>query len=113
MTTCITGTGLYIPPFSISNEELVESFNQYVDNYNAQHADEIANETVAALQHSSAEFIEKVSGIKSRYVVNKEGVLDPQRMCPVIPERSNDEWPGRSALHSGFRCPGPARRARR
>ena len=36
MTTCITGTGLYIPPYSISNEELVESFNQYVENYNTE-----------------------------------------------------------------------------
>lgn len=61
MTTCITGTGLYIPPYSISNEELVVSFNQYVDNYNAKHADEIATGTVTALEPSSAAFIEKVS----------------------------------------------------
>ena len=91
MTTCITGTGLYIPPFSISNEELVESFNQYVDNYNEKHADEIANETIPALQHSSAEFIEKVSGIKSRYVMEKEGILDPEIMAPVIAYRKLGE----------------------
>ena len=60
MTTCITGTGLYIPPYSISNEELVDSFNQYVENYNAKHADEIEAGTVTALQPSSAAFIEKV-----------------------------------------------------
>lgn len=91
MTTCITGTGLYIPPYSISNEELVNTFNQYVDNYNAKHADEIAAETVTALQHSSAEFIEKVSGIKSRYVMEKEGILNPEIMAPVIAYRNLGE----------------------
>ena len=24
--------------------------------------------------------------------MNKEGILDPQRMVPYLPERSNDEW---------------------
>ena len=91
MTTCITGTGLYIPPYSISNEELVESFNQYVENYNEQHADEIANDTITALEPSSAEFIEKVSGIKSRYVMEKYGILDPEIMAPVIPYRKLGE----------------------
>ena len=32
----ISGTGLYTPPESISNDELVEAFNQYVSNYNEQ-----------------------------------------------------------------------------
>ena len=41
--------------------------------------------------HSSAEFIEKASGIKSRYVINKGGILDPHRMVPNIPERDNAE----------------------
>ena len=66
MTTCITGTGLYIPPYSISNEELVESFNQYVENYNTEHAEEIAAETVTALEPSSAAFIEKGFGRNQR-----------------------------------------------
>ena len=91
MTTCITGTGLYIPPYSISNEELVESFNQYVENYNEQHADEIANDTITALEPSSAAFVEKVSGIKSRYVMEKDGILDPEIMAPVIPYRKLGE----------------------
>lgn len=91
MTTCITGTGLYIPPYSISNEELVESFNQYVENYNEQHADEIDNGTITALQPSSSEFIEKVSGIKSRYVMEKDGILDPEIMAPVIAYRNLGE----------------------
>lgn len=91
MTTCITGTGLYIPPYSISNEELVLSFNQYVEKYNTQHADEIAAETVTALEPSSAEFIEKVSGIKSRYVMEKDGILNTEIMAPVIPYRELGE----------------------
>jgi len=88
----ISGTGLYTPPFSISNDELVESFNSYVRSYNDQHADAIAKGEVEALSESSSAFIEKASGIKSRFVVNKEGILDPQRMAPRIPERSNEDW---------------------
>jgi beta-ketodecanoyl-[acyl-carrier-protein] synthase len=91
MTTCITGTGLYIPPFSISNEELVESFNQYVENYNTKHAADIEAGTVTALQPSSAAFIEKVSGIKSRYVMEKDGILNPEIMAPVIAYRNLGE----------------------
>lgn len=87
MKTYITGTGLYIPPYSISNDELVESFNQYVDNYNSKYADEIASGERSALEKSSSEFIEKVSGIKSRYVMDKKGILDPEIMAPVIPAR--------------------------
>ena len=34
----IAATGLYIPPFSISNTELVEAFNAYVESFNAENA---------------------------------------------------------------------------
>ena len=81
----ISGTGLYTPADSISNEELVESFNAYVEAYNAQNAEAIAAGDLVTLQPSSAEFIEKASGIKSRYVMNKDGILDPQRMVPRLP----------------------------
>lgn len=91
MSICITATGLYTPPFSISNEELVQTFNQFVDNYNNKHTEAIANGEKQALQHSSVEFIEKVSGIKSRYVVEKSGILNPEIMSPVIPYRQLGE----------------------
>lgn len=87
----LTGTGLYTPPLSISNEELVDSFNQFVALHNAQHAESIASGAMTALQPSSAEFVEKASGIKARYVIDKDGILDPKRMTPRIPDRSNDE----------------------
>jgi beta-ketodecanoyl-[acyl-carrier-protein] synthase len=87
----ITGTGLYQPPHTITNDELVVSFNAYVDSYNAHHAAEIEAGTVQALTHSSSEFIEKASGIKQRYVIDKEGILDPKRMYPRFIERSDDQ----------------------
>ena len=87
----ITGTGLYRPPHKISNAELVEAFNAYVDGFNAEHSSAIAAGTVTALQSSSVEFIEKASGIKSRYVMEKSGVLDPARMYSRIPARADDE----------------------
>lgn len=87
----ISGTGLYQPPHTITNDELVASFNAYVDSYNARHAAAIADGTVQPLTHSSSEFIEKASGIKQRYVIDKEGILDPQRMYPRFTERSDDQ----------------------
>jgi beta-ketodecanoyl-[acyl-carrier-protein] synthase len=87
----ISGTGLYTPRESISNEELVASFNAYVENYNAENAAAIEAGELAPLQPSSVEFIEKASGIKSRYVMDKDGILDPQRMVPNLPERADDE----------------------
>ena len=87
----IAATGLYTPPNAISNAELVEAFNIYVANFNAEHAEAIAAGEVEALQVSSPEFIEKASGIKSRFVVDKTGVLDPAVMAPRLAERSNEE----------------------
>ncbi|RZJ97976.1 MAG: beta-ketoacyl-ACP synthase III, partial [Brevundimonas sp.] len=87
----IAATGLFTPDQSISNEELVAAYNAYADRFNDRHSAEIAEGDVAALTHSSVEFIEKASGIKSRFVLDKAGVLDPERMTPNIPERSNDE----------------------
>ncbi|AIL63040.1 beta-ketoacyl-ACP synthase III [Pseudomonas alkylphenolica] len=87
----ISGTGLYTPANSISNEELVESFNAYVQQFNADNAEAIERGEVQALAESSAAFIEKASGIKSRFVMDKDGILDPQRMKPRLPERTNDE----------------------
>lgn len=87
----ISGTGLFTPAESISNDELAAAFNEYVRRYNAKNADAIARGELTALSDSSAEFIEKASGIKSRHVINKSGVLDPDRMYPYIPERPNDQ----------------------
>ncbi|MEZ9539919.1 beta-ketoacyl-ACP synthase III [Shewanella sp. 10N.286.51.B8] len=87
----ISGSGLYTPPHSISNEELVTSLNRYVDQYNSQHASLIANGELNALAHSSAEFIEKASGIKQRYVMVKEGILEPDIMMPLIKDRPSTE----------------------
>lgn len=87
----ITGTGLFHPTESISNEELVESLNAYVEQFNQENAEQIAVGEIEALRGSSPEFIEKASGIKSRYVVEKSGILDPTRLRPRLQERSNDE----------------------
>lgn len=87
----ITGTGLFTPAQSITNAELVTAFNTWVENWNTHHAAEIATGEVNAKTPSSAEFIEKASGIKSRFVMDREGILDPARMKPRLPERPNEE----------------------
>jgi beta-ketodecanoyl-[acyl-carrier-protein] synthase len=87
----ISGTGLFTPPNSISNEELVVSYNAYVKKFNAANAAAIAAGTAQALTESSADFITKASGIKSRFVMAKDSILDPDIMCPRMPERTNDQ----------------------
>jgi beta-ketodecanoyl-[acyl-carrier-protein] synthase len=81
----ISATGLFTPTDSISNDELVASFNAFVDRHNAAHPG------VGPLTYSSTEFIEKASGIKARHVMSKAAILDPDVMCPRLPERGNDE----------------------
>lgn len=87
----IAATGLFTPDQSITNAELVAAYNAYADRFNAEHADAISAGEVQALTHSSVEFIEKASGIKRRFVLDKAGVLDPARMAPNIPERPDDQ----------------------
>ncbi|MDE2560982.1 MAG: beta-ketoacyl-ACP synthase III [Sphingomonadales bacterium] len=91
ITPVISATGLFTPPDSISNEELVESFNAYASAFNAENAAEIAAGGVTELMPSSAEFIEKASGIKARHVLGKAPILDPAIMTPRWPERPNGE----------------------
>ncbi len=87
----ITGSGLFTPSLEITNEELVNSFNEYVEAFNQKHKKDIAKGKMEALQPSSAEFIKKASGIESRYVIEKDGILDIDTMHPVIAERKDDE----------------------
>lgn len=88
--TAITGHGVWHPDNILSNDELVAAFNEFVARDNAKHADEIAAGTRQPLKTSSSEFIVKASGIKNRYVHDKTGLTDPERMCPNIPDRPEE-----------------------
>ena len=76
MSVIISGTGLYTPKEFITNEELVQSFNHFVINFNEENKDQIDSGAMDALVPSSSEFIKKASGIEQRYVQDKEGILD-------------------------------------
>jgi beta-ketodecanoyl-[acyl-carrier-protein] synthase len=110
----ITGTGLYVPNQLITNAELVAAFNRYVALQNERNRARIEAGEVPALPESSAEFIEKASGIKQRYVLDKTGVLDPQRMYPRFAPRPDDALSleaeiaaaaGRAAIGSAGKTP--------
>lgn len=87
----ISGTGLFTPPDTITNDELVAAFNMYVERFNSENAEAIAAGKIAALPPSSSEFIEKASGIKRRHVMDRSGIVDPNRMRPRLRARSDDE----------------------
>jgi beta-ketodecanoyl-[acyl-carrier-protein] synthase len=87
----ISGVGLWTPIHSISNEELVTSYNAWAEHFNLQNQLAIDAGELEAKPLSSPAFIEKASGIKSRYVYVKEGVLDINRMRPQLEVRGDDQ----------------------
>jgi beta-ketodecanoyl-[acyl-carrier-protein] synthase len=87
----ITGSGLFTPPDTISNAELVASLTEATLTWNAEHAEEIASGAVAERAVPNEEFIVKASGIQRRHVMEKIGVLDPTRMRPLLDTRTEDE----------------------
>jgi beta-ketodecanoyl-[acyl-carrier-protein] synthase len=87
----LSGSGLWTPEHTITNEELIDAYNRYADHFNLENKAQIDNGELNAKPHSSAEFVEKASGIKSRYIYAKEGVLDINRMRPILPERSDTQ----------------------
>jgi beta-ketodecanoyl-[acyl-carrier-protein] synthase len=83
----ITGIGAEIPTASISNDDLVATFNAWVENENIVRS----QSGLEPLPGSTSAFIEHASGIKARRVLYPEGVLDIDRMAPVVPARRDDE----------------------
>ena len=80
----IAGTGIWYPEDTISNDEIVLSFNSYVDNFNTNNKDRIDRGEIEKLEYSSTEFIEKASGIKTRHVIDKKNILDINKMMPSV-----------------------------
>ena len=80
----IAGTGIWYPEDIITNDEIVSSFNNYVDKFNDKNQEMINAGTLEPLAHSSTEFIEKASGIKTRHVIDKKNILDIEKMMPSV-----------------------------
>ncbi|MAD48562.1 MAG: beta-ketoacyl-ACP synthase III [Gammaproteobacteria bacterium] len=80
----IAGTGIWYPEDKVTNEEIVTSFNAYVDNFNIENASVISKGHLEPMEHSSVDFIEQASGIQTRYVIDKEGILNPEKMMPSL-----------------------------
>tara|TARA_B100000029_G_C17599838_1_gene965390 strand:- start:2115 stop:3227 length:1113 start_codon:yes stop_codon:yes gene_type:complete len=91
MDVVISGTGIFIPEEKISNRELVESYNAFVDVFNKENSNQIEAGKLDPLEYSTEEFVKKASGIENRYVLDKQGILDPHRMRPSLEERTNEE----------------------
>lgn len=87
----ISGSAVWHPPHVLTNEELVEAYNGYANQFNLDNQAAIESGELAAVPTSSAEFIEKASGIKQRYIYKKDGVLDINRMRPIIENRGEGE----------------------
>ena len=84
MQAIITGVGAWTPDNVVTNEELVESYNAWAARFNAENAEAIKNGEIEEKPFSSAEFIEKASGIKRRYAYEKDGILDIDCMLSLI-----------------------------
>jgi beta-ketodecanoyl-[acyl-carrier-protein] synthase len=87
----ISGTGLWVPPDRITNAELVASLTIATERWNEAHKAEIEAGQLEARDLPSERFIVKASGVENRYVIEKSGVLDPERMRPHLPTRTEDQ----------------------
>ncbi len=87
----ISGSGTFFPETVVQNDELCAAFNEFVRRENAKNAEAIAAGTMQPLAESSPEFVLKASGIRERHLVDKTGILDPDRMHPNIPQRPDSE----------------------
>ena len=92
----IAGTGIWFPDEVITNDEIVSSFNSYVDNFNNENKNSINNGDILAMEYSSSAFIEKASGIKTRHVIDKKNILDIEKMMPSV--KHEDE--SRLSIHA-------------
>jgi len=87
----ISGSGAWMPPHFIDNEELCRCFNAWVRSENERLAPDIGKGDREPLKASSPEFIVKGSGIETRCVIDPVGILDPNIMHPLIADRADDE----------------------
>jgi beta-ketodecanoyl-[acyl-carrier-protein] synthase len=102
----ISGTGVFTPEQTITNEELVAAFNAWATRENERNAADIASGEKQPLALSSEEFILKASGIRRRHVLNKSGILDIDIMHPVLRARGDDEMSvmAEMALHAAVKA---------
>ena len=87
----LTGTGLFTPSGSVTNDELVESLTTATLRWNEEHAAEIARGEFLAREVPTSKFILRASGVGHRYLIDRDGVLDPTRLRPRLRKRSEDE----------------------
>ena len=80
----IAGTGYWKGDEVVTNDEIVTSFNSYVERFNDQNSQAIEAGAIEPLGPSSVEFIEKASGIKTRYLIDKKNCLDIDVMRPIL-----------------------------
>jgi beta-ketodecanoyl-[acyl-carrier-protein] synthase len=110
----ISGTGFYVPPHVVTTEELVASYNKYVKKYNKDNAKDILLGTKTNLEESNVDFVIQASGIHKRHVIEKDGILNPDIMYPVLTPRTEGELSiqcemamhaAKEALHNSNKTP--------
>ena len=92
----IVSTGFWHPEDIVTNDEIVNSYNAYVTKFNELNSADIANGSIDELPLSSSEFVEKASGIRTRYLIDKKNTLDPNMMRPQV----NNEHESRISIHA-------------
>jgi beta-ketodecanoyl-[acyl-carrier-protein] synthase len=75
----------------VTNDELVASLTKANERWNAEHHEAIEAGEVCERDMPSDRFIRKASGVGHRYVMDKSGVLDPDRLHPRLRLRTQDE----------------------
>ena len=85
----ISGTGLYTPKEKISNEELVQSFNKYVDEFNEINSpqlirnEELINPSIKASNNVEKDIVTLINF--SQYCQNLKVQSNWQKTLPIYP----------------------------
>lgn len=80
----LSGTGVFTPPDVVTNDMLVDSYNEHTENWNRENAVAIEAGELEKRELSTTAFIEKASGIKARYMMEGSGPTEPGRMYPYL-----------------------------
>lgn len=80
----LSGTGVFTPPDAVSNDMLVDSYNEHSELWNKENAAAIEAGELEKRELSSSAFIEKASGVKNRYLMDGKGPTEVGRMYPHL-----------------------------
>lgn len=87
----ITGSGQYTPENVVTNEQIVNTYNKYIQAVNAENRHNDQAGSAVEIEATSEEFIRIATGIEKRNVIDDSGILNSERMQPSVASRREEQ----------------------